>query len=727
MLWPTINPDGQQMVAEWYMKNVGTPYELSGLPRLYQDYVGHDNNRDAYMLNMVESRVLEHTWRQWEPQIIYVHHQSGPFPTRIWLPPFSEPVGIDAPFIMSREVNMIGMAIAKGLEEHGQVGATHMGTAFDAWYPGLRRLRAELQEHRRVLDRDGAVPVRDAARLHARRLPAEHARPAAAEPLLEPVAARHLAAARRGRLHGDGVAVGARVRRRSTRTRCSSIAIRRDAIRSRSDKKKAPYAYFVPQQQRDPVAAVEMLRRLAFGGVRLSTLTAPVTIGARHLPRRHLGDPDRSGIRRDGARGARLQAYPDLRQYPGGPPERPYDAAGWSLPLQMGVRVVAAATPLDRRCAREDEADRRAARTEGEADDLRSGADRPTRRRSTACRASASTPSRRRPRSCPRPGSITGAGDVLVRRSGAEQRLQGDQSRVEAGRDRSGERRRRRARRSATPSAASRHRRRTISCKSLALQAERAALAPGRAVKQPRIGLYQPWTGSMDEGWTRWVLEQYGFTLIPVHPEDFKSPLADKIDVADHRRRCARAGGGRARRTRRARRRAGAVRPEYAYQLTPDDLQGFEQFVRGGGTRRLPEQRQHVRHPAAEAAGAATSSPACGREDFFLRGSIVQVTTDPTHPVMAGMPEKAAVFVDGSPVFETQDGFKGTVLARYQETGSPLLSGYLIGEEYLQGKAAALDVQLDAGHVVLLGFRPEWRGQPFGTFRVLFNSALFSR
>src|SRR6266849_3759672 len=92
MLWPTINPDGQQMVAEWYMKNVGTPYELSALPRLYQEYVGHDNNRDAYMLNMVESRVLEHMWRQWEPQIIYVHHQSGPFPTRIWLPPFSEPV-----------------------------------------------------------------------------------------------------------------------------------------------------------------------------------------------------------------------------------------------------------------------------------------------------------------------------------------------------------------------------------------------------------------------------------------------------------------------------------------------------------------------------------------------------------------------------------------------------------------------------------------------------------
>src|SRR5438034_68789 len=88
------------------------------------------------MLNMIESRAIEQAWRQWEPQIVHTHHQSGPFPTRIWLPPFSEPVGIEAPYLMSREVNMIGMAIAKGLEEHGQVGATHMGTAFDAWYPG---------------------------------------------------------------------------------------------------------------------------------------------------------------------------------------------------------------------------------------------------------------------------------------------------------------------------------------------------------------------------------------------------------------------------------------------------------------------------------------------------------------------------------------------------------------------------------------------------------------
>jgi hypothetical protein len=101
------------------------------------------------------------------------------------------------------------------------------------------------------------------------------------------------------------------------------------------------------------------------------------------------------------------------------------------------------------------------------------------------------------------------------------------------------------------------------------------------------------------------------------------------------------------------------------------------------------------------------------------------VTTDPAHPVMAGMPLQAAVFFDGSPAFQPQDGFRGEVLARYQIKGSPLLSGYLLGERVLHGHAAALDVRHGDGHVILIGFRPQWRGQPFGTFRVLFNAALF--
>lgn len=114
VLWPSLNPDGQDIIANWYMSNVGTPYETARTPWLYQKYVGHDNNRDAYMLNMLESRVVGRTWREWEPNIIHVHHQSSPFPTRIWLPPFAEPIAPQTPPIVAREVNMIGMAMAPG-------------------------------------------------------------------------------------------------------------------------------------------------------------------------------------------------------------------------------------------------------------------------------------------------------------------------------------------------------------------------------------------------------------------------------------------------------------------------------------------------------------------------------------------------------------------------------------------------------------------------------------
>jgi hypothetical protein len=717
LLWPTINPDGQQMVAEWYMQNVGTPYELAPLPRLYQDYVGHDNNRDAYMLNMVESRVLEHTWRQWEPQIIYVHHQSGPFPTRIWLPPFSEPVGIDAPFLMSREVNMIGMAIAKGLEERGQVGATHMGTAFDAWYPGYV---------------DYAPNFKNIAAFWTETALFQYATPHEYSIDDFPPATRDL---RPTSLYSSPWPPGRwRLRDAVDYMETASLSVVEFAAKYKDSllynryqagrdqialgRTKPPYAYFVPRQQRDPVAAVELLRRLAFGGVRVFELSAALSAGGDTFPAGTWVVPTDQEFAAIAREVLDVQRYPDLRQYPGGPPERPYDAAGWSLPLQMGVRVVAATAPLP------DEARDRmnviaplpeakikpttyeaALQTDAAPFDSLPGIG------FDADPASAAI--------VPPPGTIAGSGPVLMvdpAQNNAFKAInvawrQGGSVQASAG----------------ATGAPIRYSIRGLPeraqddlVKSLALQAERAVSAPGRAIRQPRIGLYQPWSGSMSEGWTRWVLEQYGFAPVVLHPEDFQTPPGQKVDVLiiaeDARVPIAGAAP--------AAGRGGPVRPEHAYQLTTSDLQRLEQFVRDGGTLvcignasafAIRQLKLPVRNVVA----------GLKPEEFFLRGSIVEVATDPTHPVMAGMPEKAAVFVDASPVFETLDGFSGTVLARYQDTGSPLLSGYLIGESYLHGKAAALDVPLDAGHVVLLGFRPEWRGQPFGAFRVLFNAALF--
>jgi len=704
-LWPTINPDGQQMVAEWYMQNVGTPYELSPLPRLYQEYVGHDNNRDAYMLNMIESRAIEHYWRQWEPQIIYVHHQSGPFPTRIWLPPFSEPVGANAPYLMSREVNMIGMAIAKGLEEHGQVGATHMGTAFDAWYPGyidyapmFKNIAAFWTEtalyqyatpHTYTID-DFPENMRDerVQSLYASPWPPGRWRLRDAVEYMETASLSVLeyAAKYKESLLFDRYKAGV-----------DQIALGR---------KKPPYGYRVPKEQRDPVAAVELLRRLAFGGVRVYD-----SGDAWIVPT----DQEFGAIAREVLD---TQTYPDLRQYPGGPPERPYDAAGWTLPMQMAVTVEPLTDPIA------DEA-RQSLKLLGSAPaikitpttyDAALNADAapfdsvPGAGFDTEPLAAAIVPP---------PGRITGSGSLLaidaaqnnayraINRAwqhGATVQLAADRFVIGG----------------LTPDAQGEL------VTSLALRAERANEAPGaRTIRRPRVGLFQPWTGSMDTGWTRWVLEQYGFTPTLVHPEDFKSPLGDTIDVlvvADDARvpvAGATAGG-------RSGRGGSEIRPEYAYQLAAEDLQRFEQFIRGGGTLVCISNAsafaiQQFKLPVTNAVSGLRS------DDFFLRGSLVEVVRDRSHPVMAGMSDRAAVFVDFSPVFDTAEGFNGAVIAKYADSGSPLLSGYLIGETYLHGKAAALDVPLGGGHVILLGFRPTWRGQSFGTFKVLFNSLLLAR
>ncbi len=712
MLWPTLNPDGQQMVAEWYMKNVGTPYELSGLPRLYQDYVGHDNNRDAYMLNMIESRVIEYTWRQWEPNIVYTQHQSGPFPTRIWLPPFSEPVGLEAPALMAREVNMIGMAIAKSLEEKGQIGATHMGTAFDAWYPGYI---------------DYAPIFKNIPAFWTETALYQYATPHTYAIGDFPEDMRDL---RPRSLYSSPWPPGLwRLRDAVDYMETASLAVLEYASKYKESlllnryragiaqivkgKRQPPYAYFFPQQQRDPVAPAGLRRRLAFGGVRVAQLTAPVTVENRHYPAGTWVIPTDQEFAAIAREVLDIQRYPELRRYPDGPPETPYDAAGWTLPLQMGVDMTTASSPL--------------------ADSVRAnmkwlGASIDVKTKPTPYNISDVTDAApfdsvpgvgfdaiaAAAAIVPLPGRITGAGPTL-----AVDPAQNNAFRAIT----------RAWRQKATVrfaegryliSGLAEHAQNEL-VRSLALQAVRVNAREARAersrpVKMPRIGVYQPWTGSIDEGWTRWVFEQYGFPFVTLRPDDFHSPLAEKVDVViiadDAGVPVAGPPGGRA-----------PVRPEYAYTLTSEDLQAFEHFIRGGGTLVCLNSAtafaiQLLRLPVRSAVGSLRS------ESFFLRGPIVGVPTAPAPPIMAGMPEQAAVFADGSPAFETLDGFAGSVLARYQESGSPLLSGYLIGEKHLHGKAAAVDVKLGDGHVVLFGFRPEWRGQSFGTFRVLFNAAL---
>jgi hypothetical protein len=644
--------------------------------------------------------VLARVWQEWDPQIIHVHHQSSPFPTRIWLPPFAEPIATQAPPLMSRTVNTIGMTIAQMLEARGLPGAVHMGTGFDAWYPGYVDYMPLLQNQAAFWTETALYRYATPHFYTLQDFPADR-RDLRAESLypspwqggwwrlgdaVEYMRVASIAVLDYAAKYGEDLLYN---RYQSGRDQAAHYAA------------SPPYAYFVPREQRDPVAPVELLRRLAFNGLRVHQLTADVTHEGLTHPAGTWVLPMDQEFAELARQVLEVQTYPDLREYPEGPPEQPYDAAGWTLPYQMDVRVVAATQPLDDavRAAMEP-LTTDAVPWDTDVDDASpfdrvDGVGFDVHPVAAAIR--------------PPLGTVSGSGGALVLDPSQNNTFRalndawsaGATVRFAAGRyvvsDLSGQ-----------------TRDRMVS--DYALRAT-AGSADGIVLPRPRLGLYRPWSPSMDEGWTRWVLEQYGFAFTnlrdaDVHADDLRARY-DVVVLPSERSGLLMDGFAK-----------GTVPPRYEGGLGAEGVRALDAFVRAGGTLVcmsassdlcIEELHLPVRNVAGE----------LGREEFFSAGSILEVRADGAHPLMAGMPERAKIFFDRSPVFTTLEEFDGAVLAAYDAEGSPLLSGYLLGEQVLQGHAAAVDVRLGEGHVVLIGFRPQWRGQPHGTFRALFNAALF--
>jgi len=712
VLWPSINPDGQTLVADWYASNVGTQYEVSSMPFLYQKYVGHDNNRDGYMVNQIESRTVTRVDREWEPQIIYNHHQTAPFPTRIWIPPFAEPISPNVHPLMWRTVNLIGMAMAQALEERGQKGAVHMGSGFDNWYPGFLDHAHNFHNVASFMTETGLY---------------RYATPHFYTLSDFPAQARDL---RPQSLYSSPWEGGWwRLRDAVDYMITASVSVLDVAAKYKEDilfnryqaardvvaqyREAPPYAFFIPQDQRDPVAAAEMLRRLAYNGIDVHALSAQATVDGITHPAGSwvilMDQPNANFVRTLFA----VQEYPDLREYPEGPPDQPYDVSGWTLPYQFDVRVVEVRTPvLDelRQTLEPLRAEPLALDAEGDAAlwDSPPGVGFDT---DPVARAIV-----------PLEGRVTGGGGALVL-DAAENNSYKAMNRAWSLGGQVG----------FTPGTAGENGKagtsgswvvsglsgsaRSALVRDFRLQAHGGSSVG--TVQQPRIGLYRPWAASMDEGWTRWLLEMYHFDFTSLYNADvLAGDLRDRYDViviADMGARTILEGHA-----------VGSVPPRYAGGLGSEGVRELDVFVRDGGTlvtingsSTFAMEALHlpVRNAVAD----------LERQEFSAGGAIMELLVDPAHPVMSGVPARAKIMVGRSPVFTTEEGFRGRILAKYPSEGSPLLSGYLLGEEHLQGYAAALEVLHGEGRVVLLGLRPQWRGQPFGSFKILFNAALYSQ
>jgi len=711
LLWPSLNPDGQEMIVDWYRSNLGTPYEISGLPALYQKYVGHDNNRDGYGLNMIESRASVRVNRHWEPQVMYSHHMTAPFPATIFLPPYADPISPYGHPLISRTMNMMGMAAAQMLDERGFPGATHMGTGYDTWYPGYIDFVNLFHNVVLMFSETGMHGYATPRFYTVNDFPQE-------DRALKP-GALHSSLWRGGwwRLKNSvdmmliastaTLDVAAKYRENILYNRYQAG---RDVIALHTD--GPPYAYFIPQQQRDPVAAVELLRRLAFQNIEIQQLDRVVEFQGHTHPAGTWVIPMARGNASLPEVLLSVQDYPEVRVHPDAPADQPYDISGWTLPYQMNVRVFEAGSPLS------EEVLSALVPLQGEATPWTSEADAapfdmvPGPGFNTNAAAAAILPL---------PGRLSGSGSNLSLDAFQNNAYRAVNQAWNQG-----------ARVSFSPGLAggggapgsggrfvisglgSREIETLVS--DLALQAERTGRA-GTSISRPRVGLFRPWQASIDEGWTRWLLEMFDFEFQNLYNADVKAgELRDRVDVIilpDMRGRQILQGSPR-----------GTVPPRYAGGIGDVGVRALDAFVRSGGTLvclngsstfAIDQLHLPVKDVVAE----------LDNEDFYVGGSILEVTVDPSHPVMTGMPERSKIMVARSPVFTVTDGFEGTALAKYQDLGSPLVSGYLLGEEYIQGYAAALDVFHGEGHVILLGFRPQWRAQSYATFPVLFNAALY--
>ncbi|MBI4512903.1 MAG: peptidase M14 [Gemmatimonadetes bacterium] len=698
LLMPVMNPDGLDIVAEWYRRNLGTPYETADLPWLYHHYVGHDNNRDWYMITQPETeavaRILYH---EWYPQIVYNHHQTGPFPARIFVPPFAEPVSPHIPPLVIRGVNLVGSAMANRFAREGKPGVVSR-VVYNAWWNGGMRTAPYFHNMIGILTETALY---------------EYATPRYYTPDSLPPTFRSaptLSTVQPSTFYPDPWKGGWwRLRDAVDYMMTGSHALLEIAAARKDDwlygiyqmgreaieKGRAgnPFAYVIaPGEQWDAGEAVQLVNVLRRGGVEVHRATEPFQAGGREYPSGSYVVYAAQAFRPHVLDLLERQVYPDRRLYPGGPREPPYDIAGWTLPIQMGVAMRRVEEPF---VARSEAVD--VARVE--------------------------------------PGQVVGHagyGYLLSHRPNtsvlAVNRLLKDGERVglaAAGFEAAGERfdagtivirnggRRTRQRIEAL-------------ARDQGLEFVALARPPGVRVddlRLPRVGLYGSWVANMDEGWTRWILDRYEFPFDRLRDTDLRRGNLHRYDaIILASQDPFRILGGHT---------PGTMPPEYVGGLGPEGAAALKRYVQAGGS--LVALDSAADFAIAQFGLPVENSAArVPRDSFYIPGSLVALRLNTAHALAYGMPDSAAAFFVESRAFKLvkpaggetgrAQGPQVEVVARYGD-GDPLLSGWAVGaERYLAGNPAVVRVPLGKGSVVLIGFRAQFRGQPRATFKLLFNA-----
>ena len=685
LMLPSHNPDGTQKVVEWYRRSLGTPWEGGQIPFLYHKYTGHDNNRDWYMFTQVETQLtVKHLYDRWRPQVVHDLHQMGARAARIFAPPYVDPWEPNVDPALIEAVNGIGSHIGACLTSEAKKGVV-IHALYDAWTParayphthgGVRILTecasAKMATPIEVGFKDLEPGIGYDARQASWNFPAPW--PGGTWRLRD-IVDYQLSATRAVLEHA--------ARNRAYWLRTFYEVNRRAAARSE------PYAFIVPAAQKDPLATAKLLWVMRTGGVEVHRVRAEFKAGDRTYP------PDSHVILMAQPFSAfakallERQRYPDLRQWPGGPPQRPYDVTAHTLPLLMGVDVVRADAPFVAALERLDAVPIARGSIEGGRGRFFALGHKNAELVALGRLLRAGVPVRWATAAFLDRGLNFRPGTLLVPEN-ARARLE-------------------------------------PMTRELGFVATPVnAAPPSLLLRKPRVGVYQSYVPSMDEGWTRFVFDkQVGVDYETLHDKDVRTgglrEHFDAIVLPDQSRR-AMVGGNP----------PGSMPPEYVGGLGKEGVQGLKSFVEEGGTLVALDSASEM--PIAEFALPVTnvlagfSREARGDEDegdqgskeFYCPGAILaaQVEGMSTSPLAHGLEATTPIWFEGSPAFDTK---AGTVVARYPPE-NPLLSGWLLGDKYLRGKGALVEMPLGTGRVVLFGFRPQYRAQSWATYVPLLNA-----
>lgn len=737
-----VNPDGMELVSGWYMREPDSlKRNSSTIPRLYQKYIGHDNNRDFFLNSQPETRAVNGVfYRRWHPQIVYNHHQTGPAGTVMFAPPFRDPFNYTVDPLVVMQLDQVGAAMHARFAQEGKPGVTmRSGASYSTWWNG--GLRTTVYFHNMVgllTETIGnptpiEIPLVPQHQLPRGDLPFPiapqrwHFRQSidysvTANKAILDMASRYretllFNAWRMGRNQiargstDSWTVTGRRIEAMRARAEADRVAEQANAGNGRArtegtaqsgtlpsayfgdlrrPEDRDPRAYVLPASQRDFLTVHKFVTALWHAGVDIDRATAPFSAGGVTYPAGSYVIRTAQAFRAHVLDMFEPQDHPNDFAYPGGPPKPPYDNAGWTLAYTMGVQFDRLLEPVDA----------------------------PTERLVAP--------------PVPAPGAVAASrtGWTLARATNddflainlllkAGVAVQADPA----------------TRTWYVPPSAEAAVREVARTTGVTFQEADPPTRPLLAQRPVRIGLWDTYGGSMPSGWLRYILENFGFAYEVVYPQ--------QLDAGDLRARFdvllfpggAIPGEGDERPSRQPKPEEipAAYRPWLGQVTAATTIPQLRRFVEEGGTLlAIGSSTAIARHfdlPVESALTEVVNGRArpLPREKYYIPGSVLRASVDRTHALAAGVGTddgEVDLFFDNSPVFRLtpEAAARGVTPVAWFGAAAPLRSGWAWGQSYLAHGVQVVDAELGRGRVVLYAPEITFRAQPHGTFKLLFNA-----